>query len=280
MDSNLIKRAAETIERAEALVICAGAGMGVDSGLPDFRGDKGFWKAYPAFGKLNLGFVDLANPAWFEKDPALAWGFYGHRLVLYRSTMPHRGFQILRGFASRMKHGAYVFTSNVDGQFQKAGFAEDRVIEAHGSIHWMQCTGMCGAGIFSAEPYHLEIDLETFRAREPWPSCPKCGALARPNILMFGDGEWEGTRSHDQSRRLHAWQHELPDTPGKLVIIECGAGSAVPTVRSFSEQIVNLKKATLIRINPRECEVPPAQIGIDAGAMAALDEINQAILAR
>ena len=38
-----ISRAAQAIERADALLICAGAGMGVDSGLPDFRGPKGFW---------------------------------------------------------------------------------------------------------------------------------------------------------------------------------------------------------------------------------------------
>ena len=40
--------AAELIEQADAIVIAAGAGMGVDSGLPDFRGNEGFWKAYPA----------------------------------------------------------------------------------------------------------------------------------------------------------------------------------------------------------------------------------------
>src|SRR5438093_10269086 len=88
--------AAEAIRSAEALLIGAGAGMGVDSGLPDFRGDEGFWKAYPPFKKLGLSFVELANPNWFHSDPALAWGFYGHRRNLYRSTQPHQGFAILK----------------------------------------------------------------------------------------------------------------------------------------------------------------------------------------
>ena len=87
-----VARAAQAIEQADGLLVTAGAGMGVDSGLPDFRGDQGFWSAYPPYAKLGLSFVDLANPRWFQQDPALAWGFYGHRLNLYRTTRPHEGF--------------------------------------------------------------------------------------------------------------------------------------------------------------------------------------------
>src|SRR5579871_3047174 len=90
-----LRQAAEAVAAAEALLIGAGAGMGVDSGLPDFRGDQGFWRAYPPYAKLRLSFMDLASPEWFARDPQLAWGFYGHRLNLYRATQPHAGFQIL-----------------------------------------------------------------------------------------------------------------------------------------------------------------------------------------
>src|SRR5438045_8933631 len=96
-----LQEAVEAIAMADALLVCAGAGMGVDSGLPDFRGDKGFWKAYPLYGELKLSFSDLANPAWFEKDPTLAWGFYGHRLNLYRKTEPHDGFRMLLSWRNR-----------------------------------------------------------------------------------------------------------------------------------------------------------------------------------
>ncbi len=57
-------------------MVCAGAGIGVDSGLPDFRGNQGFWRAYPPFAELGLSFVDMANPQWFASDPEFAWGFY------------------------------------------------------------------------------------------------------------------------------------------------------------------------------------------------------------
>ena len=53
-DPSQYRRAAEAIRGAEALVFGAGAGMGVDSGLPDFRGPEGFWRAYPPFRKLGL----------------------------------------------------------------------------------------------------------------------------------------------------------------------------------------------------------------------------------
>ncbi len=84
------RKAAEAIRGARALVITAGAGMGVDSGLPDFRGPEGFWNAYPMYRHLGIDFVGAANPAHFERDPAFGWGFYGHRTNLYRQTRPPR----------------------------------------------------------------------------------------------------------------------------------------------------------------------------------------------
>src|SRR6202000_33652 len=112
----ILERAAQAIQGADAFLITAGAGIGVDSGLPDFRGAEGFWKAYPVIAKLGLSFSQMANPSWFETDPALAWAFYGHRLNLYRRTVPHSGFQLLLRAAKQKPKGYFVFTSNVDGQ--------------------------------------------------------------------------------------------------------------------------------------------------------------------
>ena len=97
--NTVFQKAAELISNSHCLLITAGAGMGVDSGLPDFRGDKGFWKAYPPYEKLNLDFYDLANPQWFIDNPRLAWGFYGHRLNSYKTTQPHQGFEELLSIA-------------------------------------------------------------------------------------------------------------------------------------------------------------------------------------
>ena len=268
-----LQRAAEAVRDAGALLVCAGAGMGVDSGLPDFRGDKGFWKAYPPYERLGLGFISMANPAWFVRDPGIGWGFYGHRLQLYRDTVPHRGFEILRSWGESMPGGAFVFTSNVDGQFQKAGFGRDRIEECHGSIHHLQCCRPCHSDIWSAEGVTVEVEMETMCAQEPHPSCPQCGALARPNILMFGDAGWLQDRTGAQSGRLGQWLRDQNDHG--LVVVECGAGTAVPSVRYQSEHVVQQYGATLIRVNLREPQVPAGQIGLPLGALEALERMDE-----
>lgn len=267
-DEQAWQRAAEAIAGAHALVVAAGAGMGVDSGLPDFRGPEGFWRAYPPYQKLGLEFEDLANPRWFADDPELAWGFYGHRLGLYRQTSPHAGFAILRRFAERMESGSFVFTSNVDGAFQRAGFEAARVCEVHGAIETLQCTDPRCVGLWSADGVEVVVDETSFRARAPLPRCPRCGKLARPNILMFGDWGWDSSRSEAQSARLEAFLHEVGARP--TVVIECGAGTAIPSVRRFSERL-SARGATLIRINLREPE--GATIGLSSGAKVALEAL-------
>lgn len=203
-----LERAATLIADADALLICAGAGMGVDSGLPDFRGSEGFWQAYPPYARLGLNFAELADPRHFADDPELAWGFYGHRLHLYRRTVPHEGFRLLREWGEARPGGVHVFTSNVDGQFQKAGFGQ--VAEVHGSIHHLQCLARCGDDIWPADDVEVDVDEDTMRARPPLPSCLRCGGPARPNILMFGDLDWLPERTERQLDALRAWRREHP----------------------------------------------------------------------
>ncbi len=57
-----IAHAADLIRQTDAIVVGAGAGMGIDSGLPDFRGPNGFWRAYPALGRLQIRFESIASP--------------------------------------------------------------------------------------------------------------------------------------------------------------------------------------------------------------------------
>lgn len=183
-----IYTAARAIAGAETLLITAGAGIGVDSGLPDFRGNQGFWNLYPAYAKQRLTFSDLANPMWFEAQPHRAWGFYGYRYNLYKDTEPHEGFGLLRKWQDSKPIPGFIVTSNVDGQFHKSGFNPERIYECHGSIHYLQCLFNCRERIWPANNLQIEVDQEQFLAIGRLPRCPDCGELARPNILMFGDG--------------------------------------------------------------------------------------------
>lgn len=272
-----ILHAATAIAQADALLVTAGAGMGVDSGLPDFRGNQGFWRAYPAYAELGLSFAELANPRWFRDDPERAWGFYGHRLNLYRATAPHAGFARLRAWCTACPLGAYVLTSNVDDQFQRAGWEPERVVEAHGTIGTWQCLNECGVGLFPAPQGELAVDPVTFRAAPPLPVCPACGKLARPNVLMFGDDGWDESRTLVQQRGLERWLVEVGTAKGRLAIIECGAGTAIPTIRATGEALARRMGATIVRINPRDPGLSRHAIAIISGASEALERIDAAL---
>lgn len=266
----LFFRAAKLISQADGLIISAGAGMGVDSGLPDFRGPKGFWGVYPALGKARLRFQDIANPEAFIEHPRLAWGFYGHRLAMYREVEPGPAFRILFEIAKHLRFGAFAYTSNVDGHFQKAGFDPDRVVEGHGSIHHLQCLEGCANDIWEAKNFVPEVDVERCQLLNEMPVCPKCGSIARPNILMFGDVDWLGARATSQ-QRFAEWRTNVV----RPVVIEIGAGMAIPTVRFFGER----QKCPLIRINPNEYDVPNAgDVGLPLGGTAGMQGIAAALL--
>ena len=263
------RQTAEAILAADALLIGAGAGMGVDSGLPDFRGPEGFWRAYPAF--RGRRFAEISNPVWFQRDPEQAWGFFGHRLNLYRATAPHAGFEILHRWGESRPLGCFVFTSNVDGHFHRAGFSPERILECHGSIHFLQCVDGCTNAIWSAEDTVVLVDEDTIRAQPPLPQCIRCGRLARPNVLMFGDGGWLPNRSDEQQQRYRNWLGQLAGRP--LAIIEFGAGSGVPTVRWECEG----QAGQLIRVNPRDTEAPLGSIVLPVGALQAIRAVDRMI---
>jgi NAD-dependent SIR2 family protein deacetylase len=143
-------------------------------------------------------------------------------------------------------------------------------MECHGSIHYLQCSDNCQGKLWSADDTSIEIE-EGFKAKEPLPKCPHCTAIARPNILMFGDYSWQYTRTEAQKDRLTAWMDKLEVEGAKLAIVEIGAGTAVPTVRHTSEQIAKRFGVPLIRINPRESF--GAEIALPMGAVEALNQI-------
>jgi len=270
----LLAQAAQMVAEADAIVIAAGAGMGVDSGLPDFRGTSGFWKAYPALAEAGIDFQSAASAASFVRAPARAWGFYGHRLVLYRRTTPHPGFALLQKWASTKPHGYSVFTSNVDGQFQAAGFDPLRVHECHGSIHHLQCSRPCSDALWPADAVDPVVDESACRLVGEVPLCPHCGAVARPNILMFDDWNWVDARTEAQGARQQEWL----DRVQRPVVIEIGAGKAIPTVRHFSNRVIRQHDGGLVRINLRESRVERRlDVGLACTALEALEAIDKLI---
>lgn len=270
--NNDLCRAAELIRQADGILITAGAGMSVDSGLPDFRSVGGFWNAYPPLEKFGLGFMDIATPDAYQENPQLAYWFFGHRLQQYRNTEPHAGYQILQRWAATKPHGAFVFTSNVDGHFQKSGFADDQVYEVHGTLNRLQCMENCADLSWRSDGFQPLLDNEQCRLLSEPPRCPKCGGLARQNVLLFDDWYYSDIYQSVKKVKLDEWIKKVE----KLVVIELGAGKAIPTVRLFSERIAKQKKGGFIRINPQDGGVICKEkfVGLKTPALATLQELE------
>lgn len=272
-----IRKIAQMVLDADAILVGAGAGMGVDSGLPDFRGKQGFWRAYPPLANLGLEFEDMANPRWFMEDPTLAWGFYGHRYQLYKSTKPHKGYEILRSWTQNLKIPSFIFTSNVDGHFSTSGWT-DQILECHGSLMFLQCLEACGQIPWLTQrsvTEEIEVCMETLRCKSKLPNCPDCHSLARPNILMFSDYCWDPLRISQQEKELENWL-SIHGNP-KLLVIEIGAGLNIPKVRTFCEKTKMFYDCGMIRINPRDFLTPSGVEALPFGALESLELLDSEI---
>jgi NAD-dependent SIR2 family protein deacetylase len=253
-----ILRAAALIRSADAIVIAAGAGMSVDSGLPAFRGSEGLWTTLLPEGMKERDIGSLTQADCFVRRPAQAWAFYGGALGVCRRAAPHEGYRLILSWATAKRHGVFAYTSNVDGHFQAAGFPEERVVECHGSIHTLQCTRPCSDALW---PAAIQLAPAV---------CAHCGALARPNFLMFGDDAWIPSRTARQQANLREWTRSME----RPVVIEIGAGRTVPSIRLFAETF----GAPLIRINLDDEQVDGAHdVGIRGGALDVLQSIDAAL---
>lgn len=215
-----------------------------------------------------------------------AWGFWAHRISLYQRAIPHHGYKLLLDLISQKAAtgktlDSFVFTSNVDGAFGKAGFAAEQIMEVHGAISRMQCTQRRCPGDYwyTPENLNLKFNEKTFRLTDDVPICQHehCNLPARPNVLMFGDSHYISTHTSWQESNMDNWQSQMVETDAKVVVIEIGAGKYVPTVRYKSEEICDqLPGATLIRINPRDPDIPRSEdISLPLRGLEALQLIQR-----
>lgn len=273
-----LDRAADAIANAQCLILSAGAGMGVDSGLPDFRGQGGLYSEDSIFASYGYDMKHLVSPLLLHENPRLAWGVMTVIHRLFSRATPHEGFDVLKRWTRTRPY--FIHTSNVDGQFQKAGFDEDRIVEVHGSVHYLQpnMPETQEDEIWPVGELGLEVDLKTGMAIGDLPTVPGTDALARLNILMFGDFHWLITRTHEQETHYEAWRENI--RPLRCTIIECGAGTALPTVHHHANRLfADMPKVDLVRINPSQVRCPDGAIHIEMGAREALLELENKLVA-
>ena len=159
---------AALLRSARRAVALTGAGVSTESGLPDFRSAGGLW--------ANVDPVAVASRTALEHHPERFYEFYRHRLSRLGVAHPNAAHAAL----ARMEHAGRlraIITQNVDGLHQAAGSRQ--VIELHGNLREFVCTG-CGT-IGSIERLTGPLDAGTL------PRCDACGALLKPNVVLFDD---------------------------------------------------------------------------------------------
>ena len=247
-DPQMLGRAAEAIRAAEGLVVMADAAIGSEAERAEFGGPEAFAQAYPPLARQNVGPEVLASPGIFAQDAALAWGYYGRRIERCRAGAPHEGFAVLRRWLEAKPQNGFVFTSCVDGGFQRGGFAEERIVECRGTLLHVQCAKPCCAATWPVPAdLALAIDPETLRAGGAPPRCVRCGGMTRPNVLLAADEAWSSGRTLAQQVRFRAWQGSL--ARGRFAVIEISGGGG-PTVREAAAQLAAAGRVPLIRILP------------------------------
>jgi hypothetical protein len=92
---------------------------------------------------------------------------------------------------------------------------------------------------------------------------------------MFGDFSWLPDRTRRQERAFDEFLTDHRDA--RLVVLELGAGTAIPTIRFMGERMAATGRGGLIRINPREAQAPAGAVSISAGALEGLRSIDRQI---
>lgn len=287
-----INSAKNAIQNADCLLIVAGAGMGIDSGLPDYRGPNGLWNTWHPAKELGLTYEDLSTHKTFLENPELAWGFQTYLTKLYHKLDPHDGYKILLKLAKqKFKNNYFVITSNVDSQFLKSGFDESKLYEVHGTKRLWQCINKkCNKKHY---PWAMEInnlpsiDKKTLRANKPFPKCIHCNNMARPNVSFFDDFIFNEKICKKQSSNLLKWLDTIVNK--KLVIIELGCGISKHSIRfvmknnqytmlsnewKLPKHFLSKNNTKMIRINPDTNDHDKDIIKINLGAKNALKMIN------
>jgi len=168
-----IRNTAEDLLHAHKAIAFTGAGISVESGIPDFRSAMGLWSKYSP--------DEYATIDAFRANPRKVWKMLAEMVGLVMHAEPNLAHVGLADLERLGKLHA-VITQNVDGLHQAAG--SRNVIEYHGSNATLSCLS-CGC----------RIGTETLSMDDLPPTCPQCRSIMKPDVVFFGEPiPWEAHR--------------------------------------------------------------------------------------
>ncbi len=160
-----LHKAAEIIKNSQYLIALTGAGISVESGIPDFRSAGGLWEKYdPAV---------YAHIDSFRQNPEMIWEMLFEMIELTKNARPNPAHLALAELEKKNILKALI-TQNIDNLHQEAG--NTNVIEFHGNAHRLECL-VC----------HHEMPVESTDFGGKPPKCPRCGQIMKPQVVFFGE---------------------------------------------------------------------------------------------
>lgn len=286
----------KVIQNATAFLICTGAGMSADSGIPVYR-DPNNGKQWEGFkeGELKSKYgLTKEEIKQFGKDDLMVqkaksfWKYFLDKANLLWESEPHQGYQILNDIIS--KHPYYIVTSNIDGYHKRSGSPGNRIVECHGLF--LDDEGnipvQCSIGEHNCNPNTWKIPFKSIDI-DNLPMCPLCDNPVRPNYLSINDTYCIITpfTFSPVRQELTKWIKEAKDSSvhedfRNLVILEIGAGDQVMAIRNRAQMTWEKVPGSFwIRINP---DLDQSNLGdssnsrfvhLKMGALEALTRISQ-----
>ncbi|MGI8386886.1 Sir2 silent information regulator family NAD-dependent deacetylase [Robertmurraya sp. P23] len=248
-----IAKTKKAIEEAEYILIGGGAGLSAAAGIT-YSG-KRFTDHFGAFiGRY--GFTDLYTSSFypFETEEE-KWAYWAKHIHLNRYDVG--ATKLYKDTFQLVKDKKYfVISTNVESQFEKAGFPSDKVFEIQGDYRYLQCAIGCHNKLYDNEQLVNEMLMKTVDCRVPSnlvPKCPVCGGMMDVNLrkdqFFVQDERWY------ELDKLY--KDFLQVSEGKkIVYMELGVGFNTPGIirYPFERMTYHSDNATLIRFNRDEPE--------------------------
>ena len=233
------REAVEAFRGASRALALTGAGISVESGIPDFRSPGGLWTVFEP--------QEYATLDAFRESPEKAWKLYralGATIAGKQPNAAHRALATLE--AEGWLHG--IVTQNVDGLHAAAG--SRRILEVHGDHRRLQCLA-CGC----LEPLGAEHLREG-----PVPACAECGQPLKPNVVLFGEGV----------RHLESLEEWIEECEALLVI---GTSAQVYPIADLPLRLAR-RGGTILEFNLEKTPLTGGSIGGSFGLVTASDPVT------
>lgn len=246
-DSATIDALVRILHRSRSLLFITGAGISAESGIPTYRGIGGLYNVDTT--EEGVSIEEALSASMLAENPALTWKYLAQIGMAVQGARHNRSHEVIAEMESHF-HRVWTLTQNVDGFHRTAG--SNNLIEAHGNMHSLSCT-KCS---------HKE-SLAQFDAMEIPPKCRRCGALVRPDVVLFGE-LIDGPGIEHLSTELER---------GFDVVLSVGTTSVFPYIKA-PLYLAKSKGKVTVEINPSETTVSHVvdyRLAMPAGV--ALDEI-------